>query len=290
MAQVFETIGTSTSTSQGSTVTANASSTSWGTRVVLSASTSVAWDGFFLNVSFVDANQTVIEVATGGSGSEVAIIDGYLAGGGNPDMGHGMIYFPIPVPVSTRIAVRSSSSVGSSACRVSIIGVGTTQTKFLKEGSGEETIVGAGSLLGSTKGEVVDPGTTAHTKGAWKELDASAATDVDYISLTFVNNETAPVGNHDWLFDIGIGAISSEVVIVDNIPGHMGSGQDEYHPGAVGPFLVSISSGTRIAVRCQSSTTDTDDRLIRVLGHTMKFPAVVAPTQTSTLLLMGVGS
>ena len=137
MAQVFETIGTSTSTSQGSTVTANATTTLWGTRVVLSASISVAWDGFFLDVSFVDVNQTVIEVATGGAGSEVAIVDGYLVGSSNTDTGHGMIYFPIPVSASTRITVRSSSSVGSSDCRVSIIGVGTTQTKFLKEGSGE---------------------------------------------------------------------------------------------------------------------------------------------------------
>lgn len=272
MAQVFETLGATTGDSGGTALTAHATdATLWGDYVELSASTSVAWDGFFVSLYMqnVQAAHYLVEVATGATSSEVQVVEGYLVGGSNGEATHSNIYFPIPIASGTRISARLTTTANATI-DILLVGIGTTQTKFLKEAGTPETLgdIPGGGATG--KGTSVDPGTSANTKGVWVEFDASAADDVDYISLNLINTSTSTSGDHDWLFDIGTGVVDSEVVIVDNIPFTSGSGNDEFEPGAAGPFLVSIPSGTRIAIRCQASTTTSATRIIIVVAHTMK--------------------
>ena len=268
MAQVFENIGTSTTTSEGTTITSGIADT-WGEYIELVASTSVAWDGFFPNVVFYGGEQILIEFAIGAEGAEVSIFKAWFVGSGNAVAAHGMGYQPIPVASGTRVSARSNSDGASDTPRVSVLGVGTSQTKFLKEGADQESL-GFVDTVGGKRGKQIDPEGTANTKGAWVELDASAAGDVDYMTLNFANLDPGMAGDHDWLFDIGIGAIGVETVLIGNLPTHKAEGNDEHFPGVAGPFKVSVSSGTRIAVRCQSSTIVVNDREVFVVLHTQK--------------------
>lgn len=93
---------------------------------------------------------------------------------------------------------------------------------------------------------IVTASGTTHTKGSWVEFDASAAFDVQAISLKWGKNTKSS----DFLYDIGTGAASSETVHVANING------GSYRAGTEGVthFIpVDIASGTRIALRIQAA-------------------------------------
>lgn len=281
MAQVFESIGIiSSAASRGTLVTSGADG-EWGSYIELSSSTSDAWDGFFLNAGRTPSfREILVEVATGAASSEVSIYKARLIGGSNVEMSQGMTYYPIPVPSGSRVSVRTNSDAASVVVHVSILGIGTSQTKFLKEGDNQESL-GFDDTSLTEKGTTVDPGGTANTKGSWVEFDASTANDVDYITIDTINSDIAISGDPGWLVDIGTGVADSEVVVVANIPLISSSAQDDLHPGTVGPFRVAIPSGTRIAIRCQSSSIGATDRLVVIVAHTLQFAGAAGETLTA---------
>ncbi|KKL63177.1 hypothetical protein LCGC14_2177740 [marine sediment metagenome] len=87
---------------------------------------------------------------------------------------------------------------------------------------------------------------TQHTKGAWVELVASSPISCDGFLFTPQASSTG----FDYLYDIGVGAVDSEEIILANI-------QVMNQPNApVGTMYIplSIPSGTRIAGRVQSTS------------------------------------
>lgn len=89
---------------------------------------------------------------------------------------------------------------------------------------------------------------TAHTKGNWVTVVASTAYDVGGLLVQCIM--PASVANSSLcLFDIGIGAAASEVVICPNIY--------VFGPGGVTHVFIPINvpAGTRIAARVQSTIT-----------------------------------
>jgi hypothetical protein len=93
----------------------------------------------------------------------------------------------------------------------------------------------------------------AHTKGAWTEVIASADDDYDGVIVMPFNNLSTNARQS--LFDIGIGASGSEVVVVANsVAGATstngyGANRGEYY------YPVSIPKGSRVAFRVQSVAT-----------------------------------
>lgn len=94
----------------------------------------------------------------------------------------------------------------------------------------------AGSLAGTS----VQESGTNNVKGSWAQLTPAAPFDVSWMLVVLKNN----AGTY-FVYDIGVGAASSEVVVLSNLI-HSQQMSDRRHY----LFPVSIPARTRIAVRC----------------------------------------
>lgn len=99
---------------------------------------------------------------------------------------------------------------------------------------------------GSNQSATVTAG-SANTKGAWTQLFASTPFDADGLFFTLEWG----TGN-SYLVDIGIGAAGSEQVLVPNILIQQVAANTYGCDHVLFPIVVT--GGTRMAIRCQSST------------------------------------
>lgn len=95
-------------------------------------------------------------------------------------------------------------------------------------------------------GDTMTSGGGTHTKGAWDEAIASTSEETYWLHLVLKCPST--VSDESFLIDIGVGAPSSEVVQINNIP---------FFANVLGTMEISmpitIASGARVAIRCQST-------------------------------------
>lgn len=94
--------------------------------------------------------------------------------------------------------------------------------------------------VGGAYGTVVAYG-SVNVKGAWTQLTASSSVAAASIVVMLENQGG---GFEEHLIDVGIGAVSSEVVLVANLAS---AGRGGF--GSTGIIPVQIASGTRISVR-----------------------------------------
>lgn len=107
-----------------------------------------------------------------------------------------------------------------------------------------------GEVTASSQGTALTLNGVANTKaGTWTQIVASSPQDADGFLLTL---QVGDVGIGDFLVDVGLGAASSEVTIVSNILFHHGNADG---PPAQAYFPIPIPSGSRIAMRMQSTDT-----------------------------------
>lgn len=96
---------------------------------------------------------------------------------------------------------------------------------------------------------------TAHTKTSWTQLIASTAYDSYGVVVAISQTPTAST-NIRRLVDIGIGAASSEVVLLPDLnAGNTGLWNSAAATPAMYYFPVFVPAGTRISARHQSSST-----------------------------------
>jgi len=106
-------------------------------------------------------------------------------------------------------------------------------------------------VAGSTYFYSAQTGTTANTKGAWKEIIATTPFDglVNIRHLEYYNPDT-------YLWDLGVGSAGSEVVVIENIIANF---EKSYNPQQfILPYM--IPAGSRVAVRVQYDGTS--DRFV----------------------------
>ncbi len=125
------------------------------------------------------------------------------------------------------------------------------------------------SLMGTevsfpTAGVIVTASGTAHTKGSWAELVATAPFDVLMLAIAGYGTATSTIDTSQ-LFDIGVGAAGSEKVVIANIPtGNSTLGLDNAAPAY---FPVAIPSGSRISGRLQAAiAADVHDTWLFMYG------------------------
>lgn len=118
-------------------------------------------------------------------------------------------------------------------------------------GTGQDTHADARNTSSSRPIAVTSSGTT-NTKGSWVQLISSANFDASGFLLHLLGDSGSGTGNGTALVDIGIGAASSEVVIIPNIL----ISQVQSQIATVGAsvyFPIQIPAGTRVAARSQCS-------------------------------------
>lgn len=260
-AAVLNTVGEVASASEGTNVTPNATANTKGSWTEIVASTPQQADGIWVIAGFVGIADYLLSIAVGASGSEQTIIDNlYLNGasGGNGETN--AYFFPIHIPAGTRIAAQSQASAASmSSVRLEII----LLTYDFLQTAPLSRVTTYGAAPADSGGVSVDPGGTAHTKGAYSEIVASAAAPLRRLLVLFGNQANAARTTCKWLVDIAIGAGGSETIVVADLFVH-GSGFELLFPQAVS-FPVSIPAGSRLAVRAQCNITDATDRLFDVI-------------------------
>lgn len=117
------------------------------------------------------------------------------------------------------------------------------------------------SNTATSQGLALTAAASTHTKSAWTELDASTAADAVALVLMLAGQSSMT-----YLIDIGVGAASSETVIIPNL--HLTNHSNSLgYSTIVIPF--TIPSGTRIAARYQAgATTNPPLVCMQVIGAT----------------------
>ncbi len=116
-----------------------------------------------------------------------------------------------------------------------------------------------------TTGTTVTADASAHTKGAWVQLVASAPFDVTMIKVSSTNTTHVSATDSSQLTDIGVGTSTNEKVLIANIPTGYSALYEIAPQGAW--FPIQIPSGSRISARMQATiTVDTVDIKLFMYG------------------------
>lgn len=255
-----------------STIGVDASSGSFG--VLLSsggsADTKTSWNeltssapqnlnGFYLLISGRTQTGTtdwLLDIGIGAAASEVSIIENiHVTTDANASV---MVEVPIAIPAGTRVSVRGAAANTNYNVTVTIL---PKFTNSLMPMLGRATDYG--TTLGTSSGTAIDTGGTANTKSAWVELTSSSTNNIRamIINVGFSDNpaQTPATG---WLFDIAVGAASSEEIVVADYSVYRST--SEIGEMLRVPIVVNIPSGTRISARAQSSNIDVTDRQVEI--------------------------
>lgn len=115
--------------------------------------------------------------------------------------------------------------------------------------SGPSLILNASRTTSSWTGVTVTASATQHTKGAWSELIASASGEATMLIL-YVSGTSTSTAATSTLLDIGIGAASSETVIISDLA--IGYAIDRANNVRLYSIPLLIPAGSRVAARIQS--------------------------------------
>jgi len=259
--------GTVTASSVGTTITSSSTANTYGswTQLVASSAIDCCWLVISSTTVFANtANDIVIDIGVGASGSEKVIISAIHTIGNNAWPSLTRFAFPCQIAAGTRIAARSQSNGTSQGAYVQV-------TLFDGEWNaleGAEGVVDTyGFQSGTTLGAAIDPGATVNTKGSYTQLTASSTADLLGFMLAFdFQNDTAGAGvQNQFLLDIATGASGSEKVLIPNIAFNFmsdGAGDGCYIKPEFIPFIpCPIPSGTRIAARAQATINTATTRV-----------------------------
>lgn len=248
-----ETIGAVAASSKATLVTANATIGNFGSYTQLVASTARESKRITINLLGETSGAAFIGfIATGAGGAETDKIPFHFDSqqAGQP-ANH--IELPYTIPSGTRVSVKIKSTDSSAQCLVSC--------QLSDDGDyGTST---AANIIGDSGGQgtVIDPGPAANTKGAWVQLSASTPADFDLLTLYLSGNDNGAQSPANILLDIGTGTGGAEVVLIADIP--FAQNNVEFS-SQFNQVMEAIASGTRVAVRMQSSITDATDRKVDV--------------------------
>ncbi len=256
-------IGAVSGTSTGTVLVGSASTFTKGAwaQLIASTTTDINWVVVSGESVTTGGSAFAVDIGVGGSGSEIVVVSNlnYTFAGG------AAFSFPLTIPAGTRIAARFASNNGSDTFRLLMLGF---QDTYQSAGAGS-AVDTFGFNTSLNIGLAVDPGGSAHTKGAYSVLAPSTSFDYAGFFLTTDAQNSTGVGVVvvQWRIDLAVGAAGSEVVILPNFfqVGFAFNLTTIYLPSQF-YFPIPIAAGSRVAVRAQCTSTTTPDR---VLGVTM---------------------
>lgn len=259
----YETFGADSSTSIGVTPPEAGSNHTKGAYAELIASTSFDYSGVTVWGKMTVLNRThLFDISIGGSGAEEVIIPNLFFD--TYDLGILIRHdFPVVIPAGSRISCREQHN--TSTANVNCFGIGFQAGFASDEYVGHSRVYSFGADESDTTGVQIDPGGSANTKGSWTEVVASISADISYIGVGIGQRKNNALADAGFLVDIAIGDSGSEQIILPDLGIGANGASDTRSPFSLGPFPLTIPSGTRIAARAQSSITDAVDRLFDIV-------------------------
>jgi len=258
-------LGASTASTIGNTATSSGSTADTkGAWQQLTASLAQDAESMMLLVGQgLQSRSYMFDLGIGGAGSEIVIAENLYYECSSISHRGLALWLPMSIAAGQRVALRCQANSGVSQTMNYIVTMITSPLGFP---SGFDRCKMLGAVAASTAlTQLADPGGTAHTKGAWTEIAASADFDIQafYLAVSQVDNGTIGI-DQTHLIDIGIGAASAEVEFLRNQYVSVDTVADTPGPMYIGPYLCNIPSGTRISARHQTNDTDATDRRISV--------------------------
>lgn len=246
-------IGSVGATSSGTIITTGIANTK-GVYTQLTAATTRDTHWLWIQASNSPSTGTnlSLDIAVGAALSEQIIVADVLVADTTPEVAR--LIFPLIVPTGSRIAVRGQSTAISDTCAVSLL-LGSGGLDF-KSFSKVETY---GFQSASTAGLVVDPGASANTKGAYREITSSTLRNHKGF-LYIIDSGGSTAASANILMDIALGAAGSEQVIIPNLLLRSTSTFAGVAPPFSGFIPYHIPAASRIAVRAQSSNNTSGSR------------------------------
>lgn len=253
-----ETIGTTYtdgSAVTGTTITASGTANSKGSWTSL-GTPSFQYEAFDFVVAQTAASDKIIDIGINdGSGNwHVIVADLQFYGRKSADLmyGYGL---PVRLKSGQQVGVRCAASTASHVLNVALTGY----SRGDNGGAGYSRMVRI-DTPGTSRGVAVDAGATASTKGAWTQLIASTAQHYDALMVMVGQNaDTTRTATATALLDVGLGASSSEFVLIPNIFMRWTTTLDgpllKY-----GPCPVQVPAGVRLAARLACTDATAGDR------------------------------
>lgn len=200
--------------------------------------------------------QVLMDIAFGGSGSEVAVASNMLVTmfGMNPALG--TVKLPISGPSGTRVSARFQTSNNS-------VGLRTAIKTMRGNDVVDRKVIDFGSVSTTSRGTVITPGSTG-TYGTWVQVTASLPMDCcGYMAMTSFNTALAAQVN---LYTIQLGLWNGATYDpIDTFP--LGGFNGLAHPW--NGDGVHLKSGGRYGVRATSVNATVDAFNICFLGMSM---------------------
>ena len=241
--------GVDLTNSVGTALTGGASNTKGSYTQLVAATT---FDACWIMVSIKETSNSTthcaVDIAIGAGGSEKVILSNLMVEGSTNGTSGANSLFPCNIPAGTKISARAQNGGAvADGPTVSIILFDGGFTQF-EGAAGADDI---GFVSATTYGSLITASASANTKGSYTQLVAATARDYIGFVLYFGAPSTG-AGASRGLYDIAIGSIGSEIVIVPNIGAN--AVQVNSKPAYSGPFFINIPAGTRIAARMQADT------------------------------------
>lgn len=256
--------GQSGSTSYMVAATAHANINTKGNWTQITAATESESIGIIIQLGYTEtANCFLFDIGIGGAGSEVVLIADIARPVANMGLiGAFQVFIPVKIAKGSRLAFRCQCTTGAKYIRAGIILVAGGNS----DNVGYTYVTTYGADTANTRGTSVDPGGSANAKGAYTQFSAAITRPAKALFLSIGNLNTARQFA-EWFLDVAIGGAGSEQVLIPNLQfGCQVSGHDII-PSITPCIPISISAGTRIAIRAQCGITDATDRLIFPVVH-----------------------
>jgi hypothetical protein len=253
--------GVDTSTSDGVSVTASGTANTKGawTELIPSTGHSATAIEVSFNHSSLLSGTFLLDIGIGASGSETVLVPDLLFSG-NWQGFPAPALLPITVPAGTRLSARVACSTASAVARVS----GHLFTGGFDAPSPRSLITAYGVNAAGSNGTSVDPGATAHTKGAWTQIAASTSAVARTLLVGIGIGNNAAVTTATWLCDVAVGASGSEQILIPDYHVNVAA-IETIGPSLSPPIPVSVPAGSRLAARAQCITDATDRLLFFIL-------------------------
>jgi hypothetical protein len=189
-------------------------------------------------------NSTLIDVATGASGSETAILENLAVGGASAVGGAGAyvgttLFLPVQIAAGSRVSVRGQTAVASRNVTIHMALFDLRSAAILPTSVdviGTSTATSAGTVMSGASGTWVQ--ITASTSRLYRAI----------LVIPSVGSTAMTTASTD--MDVGVGAAGSETVI-GTVPMRFTSTEQATNPveSPYFPMAANVAAGSRLAVR-----------------------------------------
>jgi hypothetical protein len=255
--------------SRGTGITPNATAHTKGswTELISAAQNlhGAAWVMVTFGETTVAAATYFVDIGIGAAASEQVIIPNlYQQYAATIQPGTKSYLLPLSIPAGVRVAARCQTNATSGNVVFTQIHL-ISATMMSSVGAGQ--VEACGAVTATTLGTSIDPGGTANTDATpWVQLIASTGFSYRWLCVEAGNATDLAYGaTFGSLLDIGTGAASSEVSIIDDLYMISSSGVDA-PLGAHWSFPVNIPQGSRISARHRTSSITAGDRVLEVIA------------------------